>query len=251
MHKSPSVILDEITVEFPIYSAHGRSMKRSLVAATTGGRIGLSENDRVSVRALEGVSLRLGPGDKLGVIGHNGAGKTTLLRVIAGVYEPLAGSLTTIGRVGGLYDLTLGMDMEATGQENIYIRGMLLGLDKAEIERRTAEIAEFTNLGDYLSLPVRTYSSGMLLRLGFAVTTSVELDILLMDEWLSVGDREFAVSSEKRLKDVVERAKILILTAHSLELIQQVCNKCLWLEKGRVRMAGAPADVIAAYISGS
>lgn len=245
--REPVVAFDGVGVDFPIYSSSGRSLKRSLLSMTTGGKIGLSAGDRVGVRALDDVSFRLEAGDKLGVIGHNGAGKTTLLRVAAGVYEPTAGATNTVGRVGGLYDLTLGMDMEATGYENIRVRGMLLGLTRDEIDARTPEIAAFTELGDYLHLPIKTYSSGMLLRLGFAVTTSVDLDILLMDEWVSVGDQSFQHKSEARLKEMVGRTGILILTAHALSLIEETCNKCIWLEHGRVRAFGEAGKVIAAY----
>lgn len=241
------VDFENVGVDFPIYSAYGRSLKRSMLAMTTGGKIGLSSEDRISVKALDNVSFKLRPGDKLGVIGHNGAGKTTLLRVAAGVYEPTSGTVTTVGRVGGLYDLTLGMDMEATGYENIRVRGMLLGLPGEEIDARTPEIVEFTELGDYLSLPIKTYSSGMLLRLGFAVTTSVDLDVLLMDEWVSVGDENFQRKSEARLKELVGRTGILILTAHTLSLIEDVCTKCLWLEHGRVREFGETEIVLAKY----
>lgn len=246
--KHPMVAFDEVGVDFPIYSTSGRSLKRSLLSLTTGGKIGLSDGDRVGVRALDGISFRLEAGDKLGVIGHNGAGKTTLLRVAAGVYEPTIGMTTTIGRVGGLYDLTLGMDMEATGYDNIRIRGMLLGLTRDEIDARTPDIAAFTELGDYLHLPIKTYSSGMLLRLGFAVTTSVDLDILLMDEWVSVGDQSFQAKSEARLKEMVGRTGILILTTHALPLIEQTCNKCLWLEHGRMKAFGEVGEVIEAFV---
>jgi lipopolysaccharide transport system ATP-binding protein len=241
------VDFNAVSVDFPIYSAYGRSLKRSMLAITTGGMIGLSNEDRISVKALDNVSFSLRAGDKLGVIGHNGAGKTTLLRVAAGVYEPTAGAMETTGRVGGLYDLTLGMDMEATGYENIRVRGMLLGLTRKEIDAKTDGIAQFTELGDYLSLPIKTYSSGMLLRLGFAVTTSVDLDILLMDEWVSVGDESFQRKSELRLKELVGRSGILILTAHTLSLIEEVCNKCLWLEHGRVRQFGDTKLVLDHY----
>nr|WP_127145222.1 ABC transporter ATP-binding protein [Pelagibacterium montanilacus] len=241
------VNFNAVSVDFPIYSAYGRSLKRSMLSLATGGKIGLTNEDRISVKALDSVSFSLKAGDKLGVIGHNGAGKTTLLRVAAGVFEPTFGALETVGRVGGLYDLTLGMDMEATGYENIRVRGMLLGLTRREIDAKTDEIAEFTELGDYLYLPIRTYSSGMLLRLGFAVTTSVDLDILLMDEWISVGDESFQRKSEARMKEIVGRSGILILSAHTLGLIEDVCNKCLWLEHGRAREFGETKSVLDLY----
>lgn len=209
----------------------------------------MSDSDRLSVLALNDITLSLTSGDRLGVIGHNGAGKTTLLRLIAGVYEPVAGTIRCHGRVAGLYDLTLGMDMEATGLENIVIRGMLLGLSRDQINAKMNEIIAFTELGDYIRLPVKTYSSGMLLRLGFAISTATDADILLMDEWVSVGDQAFQKKAEQRLKDLVNRTRILVLTSHSLSLIEETCNLCLWLDRGQVRDFGSAQAVMARYRS--
>jgi lipopolysaccharide transport system ATP-binding protein len=187
------------------------------------------------VRALEGVSFEIRPGDRVGLMGHNGAGKSTLLRMLSGIYEPIAGSLKVEGRVATLLELQLGIDPDATGYENIMLRGVMTGLKLREIRAKIDEIAEFTELGDYLGMPVRTYSSGMLLRLAFAVSTSVEADILLMDEWLSVGDAEFRNKASARLEQLVERTPILVLASHSQELIGKVCNRLFQLEHGRVQ----------------
>ena len=223
-----------VSVSFPLlYSVH-RSLKSAVLHATTGGRIAKDTHQHVVVRALENVSFEIKPGDRVGLIGHNGAGKSTLLRVVSGIYEPQQGKLDVQGKVATLLDLSLGVDPEATGYENIMYRGILLGLTRKEIRAKANEIAEFTDLGDYLNMPVRTYSSGMQLRLAFAVSTSVEADILLMDEWLSVGDRTFAEKAAKRLQDLVARTPILMLASHSMALIKQVCNRAFLLERGVV-----------------
>lgn len=242
-----SVKFDRVTMEFPIYSARGRSLKRSVLQFTTGGRIGLDARDRAVVCALNNVSLLAEHGERIGVVGHNGAGKSTMLRAIAGVYEPSHGVISVSGRVGSLIDLTLGMDIEATGYENIRIRSLLLGLSPAEIVECTDEIARATELGEFLSMPIRTYSSGMLLRLAFAISTAVAPDILLMDEWMGIGDASFLKKAHDRLVGLVGRSGILFLASHSVHMIMDNCTRVIWLDKGDMRADGAPADVIREY----
>ncbi|MBM3524340.1 MAG: ABC transporter ATP-binding protein [Alphaproteobacteria bacterium] len=225
---------DSIVVEFPIYNVGHRSLKRAVLHATTGGRVARSAANRVTVRALDGLSFRVRPGDRIGLVGHNGSGKTTLLRVLAGIYEPVQGALRIQGKAASLLDLNLGIDQEATGYENIMLRGVLAGFAPKEIRAKMDEIADFTELDDYLEMPVRTYSSGMQLRLAFAVATSIDADILLMDEWLSVGDAEFAKKASERLERLVERTPILVLASLSPELIAKVCNRVFRLEHGRI-----------------
>jgi ABC-type polysaccharide/polyol phosphate transport system ATPase subunit len=239
--------LNNVSVEFPVYNAYGRSLKRSLVSITTGGHLGLGKNDRVVVRALENINLQIEHGDRVALIGHNGAGKTTMLRVLAGVYEPTSGSITSSGRIAALSDIMLGIDTESTGHENISIRGRLLGLDQKEVERRRGEIAEFSGLGEFLDMPVRTYSSGMVLRLAFAVSTSVVPDILLLDEWIGAGDASFLGKAEERLNRLVGQTGILVLATHSLTLAERVCNRAVWMEHGSIRAQGPIAGVIQAY----
>ena len=241
-----SLILDDVSVEFHIYSSTGRSLKKHLVRATTGGRIS-TDSGHVVVQALRGLKLSLEHGDRLGLVGRNGAGKTTLLRTMAGVYEPMHGLVSANGRVIPLFDVGLGIDPEATGYENIYLRGALLGMRRREIDAVKDEIADFTELGDYLDVPVRTYSSGMTLRLAFAVSTCVSPDILLMDEFLAVGDARFLHKAEERLNRMISRAGIMVLASHSTELIGRLCNKVAWIEAGRVRAIGAPAEVLGKY----
>ncbi len=183
-----------------------------------------------SVKALNNITLDLKDGDRLGVMGPNGAGKSTLLRTLAGVYLPTSGTIEVKGRVASLIDLSLGMDVEATGVENIRMRGIMMGLSLKQIRSMEDEIADFSGLGDFLHLPIRTYSSGMHMRLGFAVSTAVDADIILMDEWLSVGDSEFILKAEKRLENFIGRSSILVIASHSKELIQKTTNQILWLE---------------------
>ncbi len=222
-----------ICVEFPIWSPSRRSLKSAVVRATTGGRLARETSTRVVVQALSDLSFEFCRGDRIGLVGHNGSGKTTLLRVLSGIYEPTRGRLDVRGRVSSLLDLSLGMDHEATGLENIVLRGVLMGLPPATIESKIDEIAEFSELGDYLSMPIRTYSSGMLLRLAFAVSTSVAPEILLLDEWLSVGDAGFREKAERRLLELIESSAIVVLASHDENLIRRFCSRMLRLEHGR------------------
>ena len=225
----PSIKLQNVSVQFPIYSFHSRSLKNSLVGKITGGEIGRNVSNQVSVTALHDLSINLKSGDRLGVMGPNGAGKSTLLRVIAGIYAPTSGSIEVKGRIASLIDISLGMELEASGFENIRMRGVMMGLSLKQIKSLEEEIAEFTELGPYLNMPIRSYSTGMHMRLGFAVSTAVPADILLMDEWLSVGDEAFKVKAEKRLEDYVNKSSILVLASHSKETIEKLTNKKLIL----------------------
>lgn len=195
----------------------------------TGGEIGRDVSNHVAVNALQSLTLELKKGDRLGVMGPNGAGKSTLLRVIAGIYEPTSGSIEVKGRIASLIDISLGMQPEASGFENIRMRGVMMGLSLKQIKSLEEEIAEFTELGPYLNMPIRSYSTGMHMRLGFAVSTAVPADILLMDEWLSVGDAAFNIKAEKRLEDYVKKSSILVIASHSEETIKKLTNKKLML----------------------
>jgi lipopolysaccharide transport system ATP-binding protein len=196
---------------------------------------------------LSDLSFKLNENDRVGLLGHNGAGKSTLLRTVSGVYSPTEGSVRVEGTVGSLIDVSLGINPEATGRENIYVRGQLLGLTKAQINKHYDEIVQFADLGDFTEVPVRTYSTGMHLRLAFSVSTVVRPEILLMDEWLSVGDEGFRAKAENRLAELLTDTKILIIATHSRSLIQQVCNRAIWLEHGQVKMDGSAEEVSKAY----
>ena len=243
--------LENVTLDFPIYNASSRSLKKSLMNVGSGGLISQDANNGIIIRALENVSIHLEEGDRLGLIGHNGAGKSTLLRVMAGVYEPTGGSVSREGSVAPLFNVFLGIDEEANGYENIHIQGLYHGLNPKEINERMDEIAEFTELGNYLSMPVRTYSTGMKMRLCFAVSTCIQPEILLMDEWLGTGDAHFQEKATQRLDEFVERSGILVLATHSNELIQNVCNKAVLLEHGQVKMFGPVEDILDAYMEPS
>lgn len=227
-----SVVADKVTVEFPLYGIKSRSLKRAFVRAATGGLLARDSTDRVVARALNDVSFQFTEGDRIGIVGHNGSGKTTLLRVIAGVYEPIRGTIKVVGKVATMLAITLGMDPEASGYENIFLRAAVMGFKSSEITPLAEEIAEFSELGDYIHMPLRTYSSGMAMRLAFAVSTSVSADILLMDEWLSAGDASFAAKAQQRLNGMVNRAKILVLASHDQKLIEKNCNKIMRLDHG-------------------
>ena len=243
MNTDASLKVESVTVDFPIYNANMRSIKNQFIYHGTGGRVGRGAGNRLTVRALDDVSLTFEHGDRVGIVGHNGAGKTTLLRVLAGVYEPVQGRVWRRGRTASLLSVSLGIDDDATGYENIMTRGLLLGLAPEEVRERTEEIAEFTELGDYLAMPCHTYSSGMRFRLGFAVCTCFEPEILLMDEWLSVGDRQFVEKARQRLEEFVDRAGILVLASQNRPLMERVCSNAVLLEAGRVRAYGPIGDV--------
>ena len=237
------IVLDQVSVDYPIYGASGRSFRSALISAGTGGAI-RRENNRINVRALNNISLEIREGDRIGLVGHNGAGKTTLLRVLGGVYEPSQGVVRIDGRISPMFDLALGINLDASGYENIRLRALLLGLDRDYLNRHIDEIAETTGLGAYLHMPVRTYSTGMLLRLTFAIATSVTPDILLMDEWINTGDEEFIAESHKRLSSLVDRSKILVLATHEHDIMRDVCNRIIVLEHGNVLHEGTPAEIL-------
>ena len=198
---------DHVCVDFPIFNAKNRSLKNTVMQAATGGSVSFGAEGTI-IRSLEDVTFELKKGDRVGLVGHNGAGKSTLLRALGNVYVPTSGSAIIEGEIGSLVDISLGIDHEATGRENIFIRGALLGLKRREIEEKFNEIVDFSDLGNFIDMPVRTYSSGMHLRLAFAVATIIRPEILLMDEWLSVGDAAFNAKAESRLTNLVQSSEI-------------------------------------------
>ena len=229
-----SIVAVQVRIEYPILQSTNRSLKRRFVSAATGGRIAHDARDHIVVTALNDVSLTISEGERVALVGHNGSGKTTLLRTIAGVYQPVSGMLEVRGTLSTLFDISTGFDPEATGRENVVLRGLVMGLSRAQIAERIDDVREFSGLGDYFDLPVRIFSSGMLLRLAFSVATSVQRDIVLMDEWLAVGDAEFSERAEKRLHDHLHSKSILILATHSEDLVRRVCNRRIELNHGRV-----------------
>jgi lipopolysaccharide transport system ATP-binding protein len=228
------ILARDICVDFPIFTNASRSMKNLVLRATTGGRIARDAGQHSYVRSLDHLSFDIRPGERIGLVGHNGSGKTTLLRTLCGVYAPTFGQLAVNGRVVSLLDINLGMDPDGTGYENIMMRGIVMGLTPRQVTARLDEIAEFTDLGEYLGMPIRTYSTGMQMRLAFAVSTSVDADILLMDEWLSVGDAEFQEKAAKRLAAMVDRTPVLVVATHSMDLVKKTCTRMIRLEHGRI-----------------
>jgi ABC-type polysaccharide/polyol phosphate transport system ATPase subunit len=240
-----TVILENVNAHFPIYGAHQRSLRKALIQRATGGSIEREgkNSDRVTVKALTDISLTLHDGDRLGLIGHNGAGKSTLLKLMAGIYEPVSGTIKVEGRVTPLFDAMPGLDGEDSGYENIITSGMLIGMTRQQIEAKIPEIEEFCELGEYLSLPVRTYSTGMTMRLGFALVTALDPGVLLMDEGFGTGDLRFAERAEARMKDFIGRSRIMVLASHSDRTIRSMCNKAIMMEAGRI-VASGPVDEI-------
>ena len=241
------ITFSNVSIEFPIFNATGRSLTSSILKVATGGKLDADTNGRVLVKALTDISFSLREGDRVALLGHNGAGKSTMLRALGRVYSPTKGTAEIVGEIGSLIDISLGINPEATGRENVFIRGQLLGLTKQEITGKYEEIVAFAELGDFMEMPVRTYSSGMHLRLAFAVSTVVRPEILLMDEWLSVGDADFQHKAEARLRDLVSGTKILAIATHSRELVEAVCNRAIWLEHGQIKMDGPVSEVAPAY----
>jgi ABC-type polysaccharide/polyol phosphate transport system ATPase subunit len=246
---STELSLRDVSVSFPIYHGGSRSLKKSLLFRGSGGQLASDASHRITVEALRNVSLEFATGDRVALIGTNGAGKTTLLRVMAGIYEPVIGVVKSRGRVSPMFDIALGIDGEISGYDNIRLRGLILGLSAREIEERMADIVEFTELGDYLDIPVRTYSSGMMTRLTFAVATCFAPEILLMDEWIVAGDAGFLAKAQHRIEAFIEKAGILILASHSSDICRQWCNKAVWMERGEVKMHGDIGTVLDSYNS--
>ncbi len=241
------ILFKNVSIEIPVFNATGRSLTSSLLKVATGGKLDADPQGHVRVKALANVSFSINEGEKVALLGHNGAGKSTMLRALGRVYAPTKGTAEVNGEIGSLIDIGLGINPEATGRENVFIRGQLLGLTKKEITVKYQEIVDFAELGDFMEMPVRTYSSGMHLRLAFAVSTVVRPEILLMDEWLSVGDADFQHKAEERLRDLVSETKILAIATHSRELVESVCNRAIWLEHGQIKMDGPVSKVSKAY----
>lgn len=239
---STRIHFDDVSIRFNIFGLNGRSLKKAALSIGTGGRVGSDGGKHVHIDALRGITLDLREGDRVGLVGHNGAGKSTLLRAMAGIYEPTSGTVMVEGRVSPMFDLMLGIDPDGTGHENLRLRGLFLGLSRQEIEEYASEIAAFSGLGEYLDLPVRTYSSGMLLRLMFSVATAVSPEILLLDEWITAGDAKFMEKAELRVKSMIERSSLMVIASHSRDLVTKLCNKVAVLEKGEVIDFGPITD---------
>jgi homopolymeric O-antigen transport system ATP-binding protein len=240
-----SITTKDACVDFPIFDAKSRSLKKT-VMGVVGGNIDSGAKVPI-IEALRDINLQLDRGARVGLVGHNGAGKSTLLRLLSGIYEPTRGIAEIRGRVAPVFDLGVGMDPEISGLENIVIRGLFLGMTRKQMEQRVDDIAAFTELGDFLEMPLRTYSTGMRVRLALGVVTSIDPEILLLDEGIGAVDAAFLEKSKRRLSDLVDRAGLLVFASHSDEFLRELCDTAIWMEHGRVREQGPLEDVLRAY----
>lgn len=208
-----------------------------------------SRNPFMEVRALQDINLRIEQGERVGILGHNGAGKSTMLKLLAGIYQPTNGRRFVEGRISSLFDIALGFEGEANGWENIAYRSYLQGETPASVRAKREAIAEFSELGDFLNMPVRYYSAGMMVRLAFSIATAIEPEILLVDEVLSVGDLAFQNKARERMREMMAKAHLMVVVSHDLKSLAQICNRAVWMDHGRIKMVGGCAEVITAYRS--
>ena len=243
--------LTDVHLRYPVMGHVSHSFQRAFLNKVGGFFRPASRTSFVSyVDALRGVNLSLADGDRLGIVGHNGAGKSTLLRVLTGVYPPTLGTVSVNGKINALTDISLGMDMNATGLKNIVFRLVFMGRSFREAREAVDEIVEYSELGEFIHLPVRTYSTGMFLRLAFAISTHFVPDILVMDELLSAGDMAFQEKAQERLRTLFDKSRIIVLAAHSLDAIQANCNRAVILSRGEIIHDGTPEETLAAYKAG-
>lgn len=244
----PKISLNEVSVHLPIYNARGRDFKAHLIRRSVGSDVSESSDPHiVIIKALDHVSLTLEHGDRIALVGRNGSGKTTLLRVLAGIYPPTSGKITIQGSVSSLTDMSMGMDMEATGYENIILRGIVMGLTTKQAESLIPDIETFTELGEYLRLPIRTYSAGMMLRLAFAISTANQPEILLLDEMVGAGDSAFVTKAQTRIEKLIKNSSIMVLASHDEKIVKNLCTKALWMHGGTIRAFGDVKDVLFQY----
>jgi ABC-type polysaccharide/polyol phosphate transport system ATPase subunit len=239
--------LRNVSVEFPIYQATYRSLRKLVLAFSLQGDKAREESDRINVRALTDLTLDIEDGDRVGLIGANGAGKTTLLKVLAGIYAPTRGQVHSRGRISSLLDVMVGLNPEATGRENIILRGMYMDVHPREMRAHIDEIVAFAGLGPHLDMPVRTYSAGMSVRLAVAVSTCIRPEVLIMDEWLSAVDERFLERAHRRLGDFIGGSNVVVLATHSMTLLREWCNRAILLDEGRVVVNGSVDEAIEAY----
>lgn len=245
-----TIELRNVTVEFPIYNVSARMLKKRFIRLATGGSVLKDSNQHiVTIRSLNNISLSIRHGDRIGIIGHNGAGKSTMLRLLAKIYEPTSGQIKIEGHISSMLDLIQGMESESSGTENIILRSKLLGVSRKKIAEKIDEISELTGLGDFLSIPIRTYSTGMLTRLAFAIATSINPEILLIDEVFSAGDEDFVKKAKERMVSLLNQSSIVVMATHSIGVMNEFCNKALLLDNGSVKYFGSVEEALALYHS--
>lgn len=238
--------MKDVNLYYPSTVYNAKTIKQEVFSML---KLEKTKKDLQDVHALKNFNLEVKEGERLGVIGFNGAGKSTLLRAMAGIYPIRTGSIETKGEVRSMFELTLGFDMESTGRENIMYRGLMLGGTPKEIRAREQEIIDFAELGEFIDYPIRSYSSGMLVRLAFAISTAVQGEILLIDEVLSAGDINFQKKAKKRMTDIMDNAKLLVLVLHDMATIQEVCNRVILMDHGTILADGKPEEVVKEYYS--
>lgn len=245
------ILLQNVSLDFPLHSTTKMAQvqnQRDVVPPTRDKEKLYTKNGRIQgVHALRDLNLSIKSGERVGLIGKNGSGKTTLLQVLAGILPPTRGVVTITGRPTSLINIRLGLMAHATGHRNIMLRGLAAGQSRADIEIKRQEIIEFSQLGEFLDLPVSTYSAGMRMRLNFAIATAFMPEILILDEWLSAGDQEFKVNASQRMKEFAGQAGILVLASHGPDLLLDNCDRGIWLDNGSVHMDGPIKDVLKAY----
>lgn len=238
--------MKDVNLFYPSTLYNARTLKQEVFSKL---KFEKTKENLEDVHALKNFSLEIHEGERVGIIGHNGAGKSTLLRALAGVYPIKTGVIETSGEIRSMFELTLGFDMESTGRENIMNRGLMLGETPSQVRAREQEIIDFAELGEFIDYPIRAYSSGMLVRLAFAISTAVGGEILLVDEVLSAGDVDFQNKAKERMLNIMDNAKILVLVLHDMVTIQEICNRVVLLNKGQIVADGKPEDVVRKYLS--
>ena len=242
--------LQNVSISLPIYNSRGRGLKHEILRRTVGSNLQHPKDQNITiVQALSDVTLRIKDGDRVGIVGRNGAGKTPLLRVLSRIYPPIAGKIQVVGTVSSMTDLSVGMSSEATGYENIVMRGIMLGLTHKQATALIPDVEEFTELGEYLELPIRTYSAGMMLRLSFAVSTAVKPDIIILDEMIGASDLAFIAKARARITNLIENASIFVLASHDGSLLRKLCRTTIWMNYGRVASMGDTELVLVQYDS--
>lgn len=237
--------LEQVGVDFLVRDVQQTTLVSAARSFATGGVINMSNRRKVCITALSDVNIDLRDGDRVGLIGHNGAGKTTLLKVLSGILPPTAGRLRIEGRLAGLLSIQLGLDTHASGYENIIIRARYMGVSEDEIKARFDDICAFSELGEYLHLPLKTYSSGMRVRLAFSIATAFDPDILILDEWLSAGDATFRGKASERMKELIDKSGIFVMATHQVSLMKQLCNRGIVLKKGQIVFDGDLDEALA------
>jgi lipopolysaccharide transport system ATP-binding protein len=237
--------LDDVSLHFHVRCQHRTSIKDYLLHGLFRGR----RRETLEVKALEHISLSVELGERVGIIGRNGAGKSTLLKLLAGIYPPTAGTRRVSGRVSSLFDISLGFEPEANGWDNIRFRSYLQGETPRSVQARLQAIADFSELGKFLDMPVRYYSSGMLVRLAFSAATAIEPEILIVDEILSAGDHSFQAKAQQRMRTLISHAQAVVVVSHDLAALQKICSRILWLDQGRIHMSGPADEIIPAYVA--